>query len=157
MTADQNGFLRDAPLARDWFAVTMSDTDAAQVIFAGAPIRWTERMVTFWLAEVHCPLSRMLACGNGMPAVHVELDYRSPLRLDDQITGTLWLDRVSERSVIFRGDFTTGDGVAAVSTRMTQVYIDSSDGRPQAAPWPAELMTAFATTDPVDIAQRMRE
>jgi acyl-CoA thioester hydrolase len=57
------------PLARERFRVAMSDTDAAQVIYFGAPTRWTERLVTTWLADVKHPTSELLAAGFGMPAV----------------------------------------------------------------------------------------
>jgi len=82
----------------------MGDTDAAQVIYFAAPTRWAERMASEWLAEADFTASRQRAAGHGMPAVHVELMYHGPLRLDDEIDATLWLDKVSMRSFTLRSE-----------------------------------------------------
>lgn len=134
------------PLARSEFLVTMSDTDSAQVIFAGAPFRWTERITTTWLATVaNQPLSRMLSSGFGLPAAHIEVVYRSPLRLDDPVVATLWLERRSRRSLTFRCDFATDLTLdPAVTVTTTQVYAQiSGDGQISAVPIPERLSLAL--------------
>lgn len=106
----------------------MGDTDAARVIYFGAPIRWAECLVTSWLADIGCPTSQALRDGYGLPAVHCELDYGSPLRLDDRVQATLWIDHRSERSVTFRSEFAhEGETKPAVVVRVTQVQA-ATDG-----------------------------
>lgn len=115
-------------LARTSFRVVMADTDAARVIYFGAPIRWAERLITTWLADVGCPTSGALHDGYGLPAVHCELDYAAALRLDDRVLASLWVDRYTQRSVTFRSDFTRqGDVTPSVVVRVTQVQA-STDG-----------------------------
>lgn len=111
-------------LARDRFRVTMADTDAARVIYFGAPVVWVERLLTTWLADVGAPLSESLDSGFGDPAVHLEVAYRAPLRLDDQVTGTLSLVRRSEQSLTFHCTFALGpDASPAVEVWLTKVHV----------------------------------
>lgn len=129
------------PLLRRRFRVAMGDTDAARVIYFAAPTRWAESMSSEWLADVGFATSRMLATGFGLPAVHAELTYRGPLRLDDELDATLWLDRLSKRSLTFRSDFAlVGAPEPAVQMRLTQVYARTSGETPESVPLPDELV-----------------
>jgi acyl-CoA thioester hydrolase len=137
------------PLARERFRVAMGDTDAAQVIYFGAPARWAERLVTTWLADVKFPTSGLLAAGFGMPAVHAELTYHSALRLDDPVEATLWLHRKSVRSVTWRAEFANPAGsTPAVEVLLTQVYTHVGEGRLVAVPWPDSLAELFGEETP---------
>ncbi|MGW2052011.1 acyl-CoA thioesterase [Streptomyces sp. NPDC001858] len=130
-----------APLLRRRFRVAVGDTDAARVIYFAAPTRWAERMSSEWLADVGFPTSKMLAAGFGLPAVHCELSYHSPLRLDDELDATLWLDRLSTRSLTFRSDFArVGAPKPAVHMRLTQVYVRTSGAAPESLPLPEGLV-----------------
>jgi acyl-CoA thioester hydrolase len=106
----------------------MADTDAARVIYFGAPVLWAERLVSTWLADVGCGTFDALANGFGLPAVRCEAEYASAMRLDDRVQATLWVDKVSARSVTFRSEFTKeGEANPAVTVRVTQVQA-ASDG-----------------------------
>jgi len=134
-------------LARTSFRVVMADTDAARVIYFGAPIRWAERLVTTWLADVGCPTSGGLRDGYGLPAVHCELDYAAALRLDDRVQASLWVDRYSQRSVTFRSDFTRqGDVTPAVVVRVTQVQAATDGDRLRAVTLQPRLVAALRNT-----------
>ncbi|MEU3617028.1 thioesterase family protein [Streptomyces sp. NPDC006872] len=129
------------PLLRRRFRVAMGDTDAAQVIYFAAPTRWAESMSSEWLADAGFATSQMLATGFGLPAVHAELSYRSPLRLDDELDATLWLDKLSKRSLTFRSDFAlVGAPEPAVQMRLTQVYARTSGETLESIPLPDELV-----------------
>jgi acyl-CoA thioester hydrolase len=115
------------PLTTSEFRVAMGDTDAARVIYFGAPLRWAERLVTTWLADSGNSTSEAIDSGYGMPAAHVDIDYKSPLRLDDIVCASLWLDRRSARSVTFRSEFTrAGTHDVAVVVRVTQVQVKTT-------------------------------
>jgi len=130
------------PLLRRRFRVAMGDTDAAQVIYFAAPTRWAERMTSEWLVEVGFATSRQLAAGFGMPAVHAELTYRGPLRLDDEVDASLWLEKHSARSFTLRSDFAlVGAPEPAVRMRLTQVYARTSGKTLEVLPLPDELIT----------------
>ena len=125
----------------------MADTDSARVIYFGAPIRWAERLVTTWLADVGCPTSGALRDGYGLPAVHCELDYASALRLDDRVQGSLWVDRHTRRSVTFRSDFIRqGDVTPAVVVRVTQVQAATDGEQLRAVVLQPKLVAALRNT-----------
>lgn len=130
-----------APLLRRRFRVAVGDTDAAQVIYFAAPTRWAERLSSEWLADAGFPTSKMLIAGFGLPAVRCELTYHSPLRLDDELDATLWLDRLSTRSLTFRSDFAlVGAPEPAVRMRLTQVYVRTSRAALESLPLPEGLV-----------------
>jgi len=140
------GGTQSNPLARTSFRVAMADTDAARVIYFGAPIRWAERLVTTWLADIGCPTSQALLDGYGLPAVHCELEYASPLRLDDCVHATLWIDHRSQRSVTFRAEFAhEGETKPAVVVRVTQVQAATDGERLRAVALLPRLAAALAT------------
>lgn len=145
----------DAPspeglIAIERFVVTMSDTDAGQVMYSGAPLRWTERMFSLWLHRLGHPLSEMIARDEGFPVVRAEVDYRSAIRLDDRVTARMWLEKRSLRSVTLRTDFAVG-AEPAVSTRLVQVYVAGTDKSPQASPLPRRVTDAFDSAATIDL------
>ncbi|AFS12107.1 Hypothetical protein MIP_00175 [Mycobacterium intracellulare subsp. intracellulare MTCC 9506] len=129
--------------------MVMADTDAAQVIYFGAPLLWAERLVSTWLADVGCGTFDALANGYGLPAVRCEMEYASALRLDDRVQATLSVDTLSERSVTFRSEFTkVGETNPAVIVRVKQVQaaVDGSGLRSvRLLPKLAEALSNTAT------------
>lgn len=141
-------------LARERFRVTMSDTDAARVIYFGAPARWTERMLSTWLADAGAPLSKSLDSGFGDPVVHAEMSYRAPLRLDDQVSATLSLSRRTERSLTFHAAFALGPGSASVvEVWLTKAHVrfgpDGAEAVPLGGPLLAVIDAAADRAGPV--------
>lgn len=131
-------------LARDRFRVVMGDTDAARVIYFGAPLRWSERLMTTWFADIGLPTSHTIDHGGGYPAVHTEVVYRAPLRLDDEVFATLWVDQVANSSLIFHSQFTTDPGAApAVEMWLTKVHVRSDEDGLQAVPLDPSLLAVL--------------
>jgi acyl-CoA thioester hydrolase len=131
----------DGALLIHRFRVSMGDTDAAQIIYFGAPMGWAERLFTDWLATIGMPTSEVLRAGFGLPAVHVELSYRRPLRLDERVRGELRLHRRSARSITWRCEFfPDDDDRAAVEVLMTQVYVRIDPAGPVTVPLPGQLL-----------------
>lgn len=133
------------PLATETFRVTMGDTDAAQLIYYGAPLRWAERITSSWLCSIGRPTSAALTSGRGFPAVHSETSYHAPLRLDDEVRAELWVDKHSTRSFTLRTDF-YGPGAESPSVlvRVTQVHVEVVDDGIRAIPLPDDMIAAFA-------------
>lgn len=128
------------PLFTGRFRVTMADTDAAQLIYFGAPLRWAESLLTGYLAGIGVPLSGLLANGLGLPAVRLTVSYRSPLRLDDHVRGELRAHSHSRRAITWRCEmFREGEQPAAVEVLITQVAVQLSDGNPAAVALPGVL------------------
>lgn len=134
----------DGALLIHRFRVPMGDTDAAQIIYFGAPMRWAERLFTDWLATIGMPTSEVLRAGFGLPAVHAELSYRRPLRLDERVRGELRLHRRSARSITWRCEFfpddDDDDGGVAVEVLITQVYARIDPAGPVTVPLPGQLL-----------------
>ena len=134
----------DGALLIHRFRVPMGDTDAAQIIYFGSPVRWAERLFTDWLATIGMPTSEVLRAGFGLPAVHAELSYRRPLRLDERVRGELRLHHRSARSITWRCEFfpddAEDDGGVAVEVLITQVYVRIDPAGPVAVPLPGQLL-----------------
>jgi acyl-CoA thioester hydrolase len=125
----------------------MGDTDAAQIIYFGAPPRWAERLFTSYLADIGLPTSALLAGGHGLPAVDLQVRYRRPLRLDDQVRGELQVHRRSARSITWQCDFFhDGEPEVAVQVLITQVSVRMTNGQPSPVPLPAELISQLDRT-----------
>lgn len=137
------------PLRTERFLVAMGDTDAARVIYFGAPFPWLERLSNSWLQSVGHGTWALLESGMGMPAAHSEADYHAPLRLDDEVEATLWLHHLGSRSLTFRGEFVrAADGVLAVVATITQVYVEVSPEGLRALAMPAGLAEALGPVVP---------
>ncbi|NOY91550.1 MAG: acyl-CoA thioesterase [Deltaproteobacteria bacterium] len=71
--------------------------------------------------------------GVGWPAVHLEVDFRSPLRFGDDLVVTLSALRVGEKSAVFRYRGAVGDR-DVVSAEVTVACIDMKSFRGVALP-----------------------
>lgn len=142
--------MADGPaLHTDRFRVPMGDTDAAQLIYFGAPLRWAERMVTGYLADAGVPTSQLLAENRGLSAVETSIRYRRPFRLDDPVRGELRVQRLSRRSITWRCDFYPGEQPdSAVDVVLTQVSVELADDAPIAVALPELLVKNL--TDPTN-------
>lgn len=142
--SDQASADRLVELARNRFRVTMVDTDAARVIYFGAPTRWAEQLLTTWLADVGAPLSKSLDSGFGDPVVHAEAAYHAPLRLDDQVSATLSLARRTKRSMTFRCAFALDVNASpAVEVWLTKVHVRFGPDGPESVPIDGPLLAAL--------------
>jgi acyl-CoA thioester hydrolase len=120
--------------------VAWVDTDASGLIHYTAALRWFE------VAE-HA-LVRTLLGGAGLPGertfllprVHVEADYRAPLRYPDEFTCAARVTAIGRTSVTFGYEVRRTDEVVAIVGRIVAVAVDLS-GAP--IPLPAEVRNAF--------------
>ena len=120
--------------------VAWVDTDASGLIHYTAPLRWFE------VAE-HALMRRLLG-GRGLPAertfllprVHVEADFRAPLRYPDEFECVARVAGVGRSSVTFAYDVRRLDGPVCVVGRIVAVAVDL-DGHTM--PLPAEMRAAL--------------
>ena len=94
--------------------IVMSEVDVAQIHFTTF-LRWMDRGLSEWLAEVGYPFTRLLADGPGIPIVDSQCSFLARVHLDDLITlqtGVKDIGRTSFRSGhrFFRGDELVGEG-----------------------------------------------
>lgn len=134
-------------LHRAQFRVSMGDTDAAQIIYFGAPPRWKEWLLTGWFKEIGHPLSGMIATGFSFPTVRLEVDYHAALRLDDLVEGTLACGHIGTKSFSIVASFWAPDGQEAVRVRSWHVWTQMTsraDGDLRSAPLPDWLRAGLA-------------
>lgn len=83
----------------------------------------------------------------GFPTVHVETDFRLPLRYGDSLDIELTVPRLSRRSATFRyAGFRHADGRHCVTAQITTACVDMATFRSREIPEPVrELFQRFAT------------
>ncbi len=64
-----------------------------------------------------------------MPFVRIEMDFRAPLRPDDEVATTVLLERVGGSSVTTRTIGRRGDGVISFEGRFVQVFASTALGK----------------------------
>ncbi len=69
-----------------------------------------------------------------MPFVHMELDFRAPLRPDDELLTTVLLDSAGRSSVATRVTGRLADGTVSFEGRFVQVFVDGATMKPMPIP-----------------------
>ena len=78
----------------------------------------------------------------GFPTVHVETDYKSPLRYGDQLDIEVTVGKLTNRSLVMRYDgYRHRDGMLSVSCTITTVCVDMNTFSSQEIP--ADLRELF--------------
>jgi acyl-CoA thioester hydrolase len=92
------------------FRVYYEDTDAGKVVFYGNYLRFAERARTEWLREIGFNQSELDIF---FVVRHVEIDYLSPARLDDEIHVETELQNISRASITMTQNFYKGETALA--------------------------------------------
>lgn len=122
--------------------VYWEDTDGGGIVYYANYLKFLERARTEWLrSRGHSQSELMRESGIAFAVVGVNIEYRKPARLDDELTITCTVQRAGNTSVnfeqkIYRG--TPDDLVATAQVRV--VCIDTQRFRPVRLP-------AFLTTE----------
>ncbi|MGZ3215312.1 acyl-CoA thioesterase [Paracoccus sp. T5] len=106
--------------------------DPAGIVFYPRYAEMVNHMVeNFFLEVVGHGFGPMMAAGQGMPTVALEMAFRKPSRLGDRLDWTLVVEHLGQSSARFlvRGE-------DRVEARTTVVWMDR-DFTP--APWPADI------------------
>ena len=110
-------------------AIEFCHCDPAGIVFYPRFAEMVNHMVeNFFLDEVGHGFGPMMAAGQGMPTVRIEIDFCKPARLGDRLEWTLVVEHLGRSSARFR--------IAAedrLEARSTVVWMDR-DFTP--APWP---------------------
>lgn len=128
MTATTAGTAEDGSgvcrplLYRDRSIVAMSDVDAAGIIYYATPLRWAEKLFTTWIHSTGHSHRRMFGEGIATPAVHVTVDYRSHIALDDEVALELTASRIGTTAFTLCCEAFVGGSAAAVEVQTTHVY-----------------------------------
>ncbi|MBK1826785.1 acyl-CoA thioesterase [Haloferula rosea] len=74
----------------------------------------------------------------GWPRVNATCDYRAPARFGDELTVSLFVEEVRNRSVRYRFDITKGDTLVAEG-RLSVAHVAMTEDGIKAVPLPGEL------------------
>jgi YbgC/YbaW family acyl-CoA thioester hydrolase len=120
--------------------VAWVDTDASGLIHYTAALRWFEvaehALVRDLLGGAGLPGERAFL----LPRVHVEADYKAPLRYPDEFDCTARVATVGRSSVTFGYEVRRMDGMLAITGKIVAVAVEPG-GR--AIPLPPDLRAAF--------------
>jgi YbgC/YbaW family acyl-CoA thioester hydrolase len=99
----------------------MGDTDAAGIIYYGAPYRWHEAALQEWLYSIGHPQKEHIASRVSFPSVHSEADYKQPLALGDMLGVTMTAGGLGRSSFSLVSEYRLA-GQVCVSVRSTHVW-----------------------------------
>lgn len=86
----------------------------------------------------------------GWPAVHIEADFREPLRFGDVMVVDLWAEKIGTKSVVFAHEGRReSNGAAIASARITVACIDMRTFKAQAIPPKYRALFERFTVPPV--------
>jgi YbgC/YbaW family acyl-CoA thioester hydrolase len=114
-------------------AISLADTDAAGVLFFGRLLEFAQRAFEHHCAGCGFPITRFLSEGVLAPVVHVEADYRAPLRLGDAIAIETGVEAVGDTSFRMAYVFRRSDGTLAAEALVVHACI-GRDGKSIAVP-----------------------
>jgi acyl-CoA thioester hydrolase len=110
--------------------VYYEDTDAAGVVYYANYLKYMERARTEWLSSLGFELADLERLfGIVFVVHHVEIEYRRPARLGDELDATLTLIELHRARMVAMQDVLRGDAVFT-SARVRLVCLDRSNWRP---------------------------
>ena len=102
--------------------------DFAGIVFYPRFLEMLNDLVEDWFAEaLDRPFSKMHDSGQGesqgIPTVDLKVQFKSPARIGDQITKTLWVKNTGKASVTIGFDFKHVDGSICLEGEATLVNV----------------------------------
>lgn len=122
--------------------VRLKDTDAAGIIFFLNYFVFAHETYELFLEEIGYSLRRIIEQESfSLPIVHAESDYHQMLKLEDDITIVLNVNRIGTTSFTLAYNYYLEDNELAGSVRTVHVCIDKTTLKK--APIPEELRQAL--------------
>ncbi len=101
--------------------VQFADTDLAGIVHFSKILCYVEEAEHFVMQELSVPPVAKLG---GFPKVHVDCDYRSPLRFGDDVEIQIQLENIGARSLTWNFTVRVADLISAEGSMVT-VYVTS--------------------------------
>ncbi len=112
--------------------VYWEDTDAGGVVYYANYLKFMERARTEWLRALGVSQSSLeRERGVLFMVLHVEVDYRSPARLDDELIVSCRAAPDGRTSAIFEQTIHRADGELLIEGRVRVVCVDAKSLRPR--------------------------
>jgi len=132
-----------SPEGETRFEVQWADADPAGWIHSAAVLRYFEAAETDLFRRAGVTFTGVLERGWGMPRVHLEVDYRRPLRTHDAGTARARVRRMGRSSITLDFELVQdGETEPSVTGSLTMVIVDLAAAR--AIPVPDEIRRGLA-------------
>jgi len=92
------------------------DIDFMGIVSNISYIRWMEDLRLQFL-EVHYPLQKLMSELIVPILSHTHLDYKRPIRMHDQVIGSIWMDKFDSSGWIANMEFTVNGKLAATGAQ----------------------------------------
>ena len=112
------------------YRVYYEDTDAGQIMYHGQFLAFAERARTEWLRELGFNQSNLEVL---FVVRRIEIDYLSPIRLDDIVTIKTSLQNISRASITLEQDFYASERLLA-NLSVVIVCVGRKELRPVSIP-----------------------
>lgn len=115
--------------------VKFQHCDPAGIVFYPRFLEMLNELVEDWFSEeLEFPF-KDLHLGQGVPTADLKVSFRSPGRLGDVLTKSLFVSKLGKSSLTYAYIFTCGETVV-LEGEGTLVYVGLSDEKLQAKAWP---------------------
>ena len=111
--------------------VQFADTDLAGIVHFSKILCYVEEAEHYVMQELSVPAADK---SGGFPKVHVDCDYRSPLRFGENAEIQMQLDKVGERSLTWKFTVRVAELISAEGSLVT-VYVNKL-GKSEVIPAP---------------------
>ncbi len=115
------------------------DIDFIGIVSNIVYIRWLEDLRLRILDDFY-PLQDQMKKGFGPVLAHTDIDYKKPIRLFHEVTGSMWMEKLTDRKWILSAEF-HANGDLSTTAHQTGVFVDFSTGKP--IPTPHELLHQY--------------
>jgi acyl-CoA thioester hydrolase len=115
------------------------DIDVMGVVSNIVYVRWMEDLRLAML-DAYLPLAEQMAADMIPAILHTEMDYKHPIQLHDELTGTMWLSNLERLRYEVSADFRVNDHVVAFG-RQVGCFVSLSSKRPVRPP--EKLITMY--------------
>lgn len=124
------------PIADFLVRVYYEDTDASGVAYHANYLRWFERARTEWLrGRGYGQENLRLDAGVAFTVSSLEIEYRKPARLDDELRVQTRIAELRRASLIFEQVLLrVGGGETLTTARVRIACVDAATFRPKALP-----------------------
>ena len=107
--------------------VRFSEVDAAGVVFFARAIEYFHMAYEDFMSSVDLDLhQQFIKAGTALPVVHVEVDYKRPMKLGEILSIHVGVESVGTRSYTIQYQIDGPDGTLRVIGKSKHVFVDAN-------------------------------
>lgn len=124
--------------------VSMHHTDAAGVVWVGAPVQWGQVGMENLFRSAGHPIESLKLSNTHYPIVRAEVNHHQKLRLGEELVVRTFIARVGGRSFTVATQIAKPTGEVHVTVELTGVANGRDGSKPQAEQWLRDMQTEAA-------------